>query len=198
MRFFSAQDAHTLSSGAGGCFPHFRHRTSFSETVERFALRRLGAGPAADVAVGHRLEALDHVAAVLQTAGEHVGEEGAGIAGKRHGCIHRAVSVVPIVGNGGDAPLPDIHPPPRSRPGHLLSAAHGASGDRGEGQSLRQTAVRWRQDARRRGSASRIGIRPLWYGVRACYQVRGPVCDRQIEMTVFRFAATLTTVTRYI
>ena len=99
-------------------------------------LRRLVVGAAADIAVGHRLEALDHVAVVLETAGEHVGEEGAGIAGKRHGCIHRAVSVVPIVGNGGDAPSPG-HPPaaPLTAPLLPLGGARRVGRNHGRGPS---------------------------------------------------------------
>ena len=58
-----------------------------------------------------------------EAAGEQVGEKGAvGIAGKRHGRVHRAVSFVPIAGNGGDV-LPRT---PVRRPAHgppFLSAA---------------------------------------------------------------------------
>ena len=42
-------------------------------------------------------EAFDHVALVLEAAGEQVSEKGAvGITGKRHGHVHRAVSFVPV------------------------------------------------------------------------------------------------------
>ena len=61
------------------------------------ALRRdLVAGPAADVAVGHGLVALHDVALVGQAAAEQVGQDGGGASGNRDGCVHGAVSFMPM------------------------------------------------------------------------------------------------------
>ena len=78
------------------------------------ALRRLGLD-GADVAVEHRPVALDDVVLVVEAAPDDVGEERGCVAGKHLGWLHGAVSFELMNGNGGDL-LPDIHPPPRSRP----------------------------------------------------------------------------------
>ena len=70
--------------GVGG--PHLPHGIQRCDSALRPALarlRRLVAVQAANVAVGHRPEALCDIAVVLETAVEQVGEDGAGIAGNR-------------------------------------------------------------------------------------------------------------------
>ena len=109
-------------------------------------LLRLVAGLAADVAIRRGLEALDDIAVVLETAAEHKGEDGAGVAGNCDGCVHGAVSVVPIVGNGGDV-LPRT---PARRPAHgqtlpLRGACAGMVG-------------RWHQAGARHGRGDPSGV----------------------------------------
>ena len=108
------------------------------------ALRRLGLdGP--DVAVEHRLEALDDVALVGQAEADDVGEERGCVGSKRLGWLHGAVSVVPVVGNGGDA-LPRTS---TRRPAH--GQARPFAGDRhGNAATGRRTAAAgaWRQPSR--------------------------------------------------
>ncbi len=61
------------------------------------ALRRgLVAGHAADVAIRERLVPLDDIALVGQAAAEHVGQDGGGASGNRDGCVHGAVSFMPV------------------------------------------------------------------------------------------------------
>ena len=69
---------------------------SSSDAIVRFGLRRPFARPAADVAVGHGLVALDDVALVGQAAAEQVGQDGGGASGNRDGCVHGAVSFMPV------------------------------------------------------------------------------------------------------
>ena len=80
----------------------------------RHPVRRLLAGPRADVAVGVGLETLDDVALVGEAGAEEMDQEGVGrVAGSRDCCIHRVVSV------GGERRrrlAPGRHPPPRFRP----------------------------------------------------------------------------------
>ena len=78
-------------------------------------LRRPVAAAGADLAVGFRLEPLDKVAVVIEARAEQVSEESVGAAAKRCGHLHCVVSRGSVVANGGGA-LPDIHPPPCSRP----------------------------------------------------------------------------------
>ena len=85
--------------------PHLLHLLQGSEDALRraptAAFRRVGVdGP--DVAVEHRLEALDDVARVGETEADEVGEERGCVGRKRLGWLHGAVSFVPVVGNGGD------------------------------------------------------------------------------------------------
>ena len=99
--------------------------TAFSDATARLALRRrLVAGPAADVAVGHRLEALDHIAFVIETVAEQVGEEG--VAGKRVDRLRGAVPFVPVEGSGGDAlPGTSTRHPLTARPSLSATCRHG-------------------------------------------------------------------------
>ena len=62
-----------------------------------------------DVAVEHRLEALDDVARVGETEADEVGEESGCVGRKRLGWLHGAVSFVPMRENGGGTPSPG-HP----------------------------------------------------------------------------------------
>ena len=73
-----------------------------------------GLGPdRANVAVGQSHEALDDVLLVREPAAEEMNQERRRhVAGHRHGCRHGAVSVVPVVGNGGrahDVEIVDYH-----------------------------------------------------------------------------------------
>ena len=92
--------------------PHFLHFLQGGEDAHRLApaaaLGRLGLdGP--DVAVEHRLEALDDVALVGEAAADEVGEERGCVGRKRLGWLHGAVSCGPMRANGGGTPSPG-HP----------------------------------------------------------------------------------------
>ena len=92
-----------------------------------FARRGRFVRAAADVAVGHGLELLDDIALVGEAMAEEVREERRRAAGDCDCRIHDAVSIVPVVGNGGDAPSPG-HPAAAPLAARLaLSAARGVS-----------------------------------------------------------------------
>ena len=78
-------------------------------------LRRPIAPPGADLAVGFRLEPLNHVTVVIEARAEQMSEESVRAAAKRCGHLHCVVSRGSVVANGGGA-LSSVHPPPASRP----------------------------------------------------------------------------------
>jgi len=86
--------------GAGGAHvPDPLERGGDAPRPAPVALRRRLAGPGADIAVGVSFEPFDHVFLVGLATSEEVNQKGRrGVAGNRHCCIHRAVSVLPWVG----------------------------------------------------------------------------------------------------
>ena len=106
--------------------------TVLRETISREALPRLffdAPVAGADLTVGFRLEAFDMVAVVIKARAEQMCEESVCAATKRCGHLHCAVSRGSVVAKGGEA-LPDIHPPPASRPTTPSRRRAGATGDR--------------------------------------------------------------------
>ena len=100
--------------GARG--PHLLHRLRRGGDAFRPAplFRRRLAGPGADVFVCVRLEPLHDLAIVGQAAAEEVREERVRrVAGNRNRYAHGAVSIVAMVGYGGDTlPRTSIRRPP--------------------------------------------------------------------------------------
>ena len=92
--------------------PYLLHLLEGGEDVlclaSALALRRLGLDRP-DVAVEHRLETLDDMAIVGEAEADEVGEEHGCVGRKRRGWLHGAVSVLPMVGNGG-MPSPEHSP----------------------------------------------------------------------------------------
>lgn len=118
------------------------------------ALRGLGLdGP--NVAVEHRLEALDDVARVGEAAADEVGEERGCVGSERLDWLHGAVSFVPVRESGGRTSSPG-HPPAAPLTAKLfLSAEQGARLETGAGWRCGTGEAAAPADGRRKAGALR-------------------------------------------